>query len=279
MAKQIKWDDFTITPIKGSVRKEEINDEIYFSKAYSNYISNSRLKLINPIEEGSPIAYREKKFTAKTQALSLGSAVHELYLQGDSFTLVEGLNKPPAKLGEVVEVVKKYRKAGCPIFDSIHKAATEVGYYANTLNGNRIKNVIQKGFFYYWNSQELGPEHITLTDNDTSIVKACLKSLQENPRANVLINGLDWAGDPTESHNEDALFMDVEIKYKGLKVRLPLKMKADNWTIDVEERSLTLNDLKTSGKPITWFMNPEYGSFSKFHYNRQFAENKTRRLI
>lgn len=42
--KTIKFSDFKIFPIPGSARKEEIDDETYFSKAYSGYISNSRLK-------------------------------------------------------------------------------------------------------------------------------------------------------------------------------------------------------------------------------------------
>ena len=48
-------------------------------------------------------------------------------------------------------------------------------------------------------------------------------------------------------------------------------MKIDNWTIDIENKTLTLNDLKTSYKPAAWFMNPEYGSMYHYHYYRQFA--------
>ena len=48
-------------------------------------------------------------------------------------------------------------------------------------------------------------------------------------------------------------------------------MKADNWTIDEQNKILTLNDLKTTSKPNPWFMKPEYGSFYHYHYHRQFA--------
>ena len=44
MQTQIKFSDFEIVPIMKSVRKEEIDDKTYFSKAYNKYISNSRLK-------------------------------------------------------------------------------------------------------------------------------------------------------------------------------------------------------------------------------------------
>jgi len=44
MNSEIKYSDFEIVPIMKSVRKEEIDDATYFSKSYSKYISNSRLK-------------------------------------------------------------------------------------------------------------------------------------------------------------------------------------------------------------------------------------------
>ena len=40
--------------IPNSIKILNINDEEYFSKKYSNHISNSKLKLINPKEGGSP---------------------------------------------------------------------------------------------------------------------------------------------------------------------------------------------------------------------------------
>ena len=37
-----------------TLRLQKISDEVYFSERYANYISNSRLSLINPSQEGSP---------------------------------------------------------------------------------------------------------------------------------------------------------------------------------------------------------------------------------
>lgn len=42
-----------ITPLIDTLRLQKIEDEEYFSKKYSNYISNSRLGLINPSQDGS----------------------------------------------------------------------------------------------------------------------------------------------------------------------------------------------------------------------------------
>ena len=42
------------TPLLDTLRLEKIDDATYFSEQYSNYISNSRLSLINPSQGGSP---------------------------------------------------------------------------------------------------------------------------------------------------------------------------------------------------------------------------------
>ena len=46
----VKFSDFEIVPIMSSVVKRDISDELYFSSKYAKYISNSRLKNINPNE-------------------------------------------------------------------------------------------------------------------------------------------------------------------------------------------------------------------------------------
>ena len=43
-----------LKPLTDSIVIKDISDSEYFSKTYSDYISNSRLKLINPDEKGDP---------------------------------------------------------------------------------------------------------------------------------------------------------------------------------------------------------------------------------
>ena len=38
---------------------QKISDEVYFSERYVNYISNSRLSLINPDQDNDPKAFFE----------------------------------------------------------------------------------------------------------------------------------------------------------------------------------------------------------------------------
>lgn len=68
---KVKRSDFRISLDINSVRREEMNDETYFSSAYKNYISNSRLKWIDPSANGSPILFQNPP-KLKTNSLNIG---------------------------------------------------------------------------------------------------------------------------------------------------------------------------------------------------------------
>ena len=95
--------EIQIEPIIESLRLENISDEIYFSKRFSNYISNSRLGLINPKQGGTPEQFFEGKFNAFSDSLIVGSAVHELILQPESFFMVDCVDRPTAKMGYIAD--------------------------------------------------------------------------------------------------------------------------------------------------------------------------------
>lgn len=68
----IKFSDFKIIPITSSVRRVDMSDEIYFSSTYKDYVSNSRLSLINPEQDGSGKKYfNPPRF--ETSSLKIGS--------------------------------------------------------------------------------------------------------------------------------------------------------------------------------------------------------------
>ena len=68
-----------LKPLTETIQVKDISDAVYFSSAYSDYISNSRLKLINPEENGTPSKFFEGLNNNKiySDALIFGSAVHE----------------------------------------------------------------------------------------------------------------------------------------------------------------------------------------------------------
>lgn len=50
----MKLNEIKLTPLLDTLRLQKISDEIYFSEKYSGYVSNSRLGLLNPKQDGSP---------------------------------------------------------------------------------------------------------------------------------------------------------------------------------------------------------------------------------
>lgn len=49
--------EIKLTPILDTLQLVKISDEEYFSPKYANYVSNSRLGLINPQQGGSPESF------------------------------------------------------------------------------------------------------------------------------------------------------------------------------------------------------------------------------
>ena len=274
METQIKFSDFEIIPIMKSIRKEEIDDKTYFSKTYSRYISNSRLKWIDPEREGTPTLYKNPP-RLSTSSLLIGGKVHEILLQPEEFELAPLLGKPTAKLGAVVDMIYELRKKGYKIYDAIHEACTKVSYYVNSID-KKIPFIIEKGLKYYlarkeYDKKKYEKEQIHLSEPDRKTVTGCLESCYANKAIMNKLHPTDMFGDPIDSYCEDALFIDFLVTYKGNRcVTLPFKLKADNWTIDFDNKVVTLNDLKTSGHFVSGFMDPGH-SFDNFAYGIQMA--------
>lgn len=265
----INLSDIKLSPNLESIRREKISDQEYFSKKYSNYISNSRLKLINPDQDGCPEKY-QIGFTGETStSLSIGSAIHELFLQPEAFVLGPDLKKPSAKLGLVIDEIKQLRMKGYTVNDAIETACKKIHYYEHNINISRIKSIIKDGLKYYQSSKYiLDDSVILLSSKDRVTVLNCINNLNKNAQVKNLIKPIDIFGDEILSYNEDAFFININAQYFNQTCELKLKMKADNWTIDPENKIITLNDLKTTGHLINQFMED---SFIKFHYSRQFG--------
>lgn len=263
---------FVIIPIADSARRLKISDEEYFSPSYGEYISNSRLKYIKPSEGGS---YQLFKHPPKlsTNSLYNGTVIHARMLEKETFNLADKMQKPTAKLGMVIDKVIKYRKDGEAIYESIKKACKDVDYYAETWE-KKIPEIIKKGFAYYMKAKDLEENTFTLDDKNYEVVTSAITSLESNRAIMNKLHPVDIFGSSIPSYNEDALFLDFAVIYKNRVAILKMKAKADNWSIDEENKLLTLNDLKTSGHYIDGFMKPG-GSLEKYSYGRQFALYKT----
>ena len=274
----LKFSDFRIVPDIQSVHREAIDDGEYFSKKYSTFLSNSRLRWINPAEGGSPQLFLNPP-KLRLGALNLGTWIHTSVLTPDEYFLAPKIDKPTAKLGLVIDEIEALLRSKKQKFDSfddlVKTAALNVDYYSSRIDSkiDFIKNV--------WNeyatkvealkAEARGKPILTLSNNDWDLAQNCVTSLKNNQAIMSKLHPVDAFDDPIESYCEDALFMDYIVTYQGSKcATLRFKLKIDNWTIDEENKVVTINDLKTTGHGVDYFMEPG-GSFDKLHYYRQLA--------
>lgn len=267
--------DIKLKPLLDTLRLEKISDEVYFSEQYSRYVSNSRLGLINPRQDGNP----DKFFTGfkpvgYAPALELGNAVHELVLQPESFELSEDIGKPTAKLGAMANELYPVFLKGDIKFDDVKAASDKIEYYKGKLTNDLAKSVIEAST-NYWKNRQLkefdlaqDKEIIYLDNKSLEIVKSCVAALNSNKQIQKLLHPEGIAETPI-SENEQAILLDVEATCpNGKKFILHLKSKLDNYTIDTETNTIVVNDIKTIGKIVSEIDN----NIKKFHYSREFAK-------
>lgn len=264
-----------ITTLPDTIQLIEMDDEEYFSDKWAEWISNSKLALINPDQDGSPEVYKEGlgKHQKYSDSLVFGSAVHELVLQPESFILAEGVDRPTAKLGAMADELFENYLNDLTDDKYIIAASNKIDYYKGKMDKIKIQNVLDK-CEEYWKSKERwhknysgDKEPIFLDPKSREKLKLCLASVDSNQEIQDLLHPKGVLEDPI-SMNEAALFVQVKAEYNGKETILKLKGKLDNFTIDTETGEVTLNDLKTTGHKLIDFKD----SFKKYHYNRQMAK-------
>ncbi len=272
--------------IPESIQFLKMTDEEYFSEKYKHYVSNSKLGMLNPNEGGSLEKFKEGFKSEYSSSFELGSAIHAMILQPDLYE-ISNLRKPSAKLGIFVEKVFELRKQGYPIYGAIEEASVQANYYAGKLTDKKLKNAIQKGLSFYLQrlkiKETLDKTTLFLSEAMASQYESCFNGLVTNQSAMKVLKPSGLLQDP-EVFNEFAIFCDIKVILdSGEEVIIPLKGKLDNVTVDLEEDKVALNDLKTSGKPVKFFMGNYVvnadtgekvwynGSFQKYHYYRQLG--------
>lgn len=281
-----------LRPLTDSIVIKDISDAEYFSKAYGDYISNSRLKLINPDENGTPKKFFEGLNNNKiySDALIFGSAVHELTLQPTEFFLTD-IDRPTAKAGFMADYIwDNFIDMHDPVAlgdnigeviaaledDFFIEASDEIDYYKGKMNEEKIKALKEKCEQYWidramFEAQHIGPTPIYLPSKMREQLNSVLESFNKNKKFNELLHPTGLLEDPI-SMNETTILMDMEYTVtlpEGRKTGvLRLKSKLDNFTIDAENNTITVNDVKTTGKYVTEFAS---GAFNFFHYYRELG--------
>lgn len=265
-----------VSPIMESLKILKIDDSEYFGDKFTQYISNSRLSLLNPAQENNPEAFFDglSKHNKYSDSLIFGSAVHELVLQPELFELVTSVDRPTAKLGFIADYLYSDYVTENITESLIIKASNEIDYYKGKLNKERIDNIISL-CTPYWSSRKsyedslsnTGLSQIYLDSKSRDRVLRCVNALNTNKAISDLLYPKGMFIDPIYG-NEQAILLDLNIKIPGENSFIfKIKAKLDNYSIDTECNTVTVNDVKTIGKILPEFEN----NFSKFHYSRELA--------
>lgn len=267
-------DSIEIIPLIDTLKLQKIDDSVYFSRKYNGYISNSRLSLINPEQDGSPEKFFEGFKPTYSEAFSLGSNVHALTLQSELFLLVDSVDKPTAKMGVLAD--RLY-----PIFlrkeitdKDIKQEAAIIDYYKGNLSEKKIAEVRTKCMPYWASRKQFEStcnetrELIYADPKSRETVLNCVRALNSNRYIQDLLHPTDMLGNCITSENEQAILLDIQVNIPNKdSFILSLKAKLDNYTIDTLSNIITINDIKTIGRIVSEMPN----NISKFHYNREFA--------
>lgn len=268
-----------ITPLLETLRFEDIDDHIYFSEKYSGYVSNSRLGLINPAQDGSPKNYFEglTKHNKFSDSLIFGSAIHECVLQPESFYLVNEVDRPTAKTGYIADYCwdMSDKSGKLPLDDIFQTAAVKFDYYSGLLTKTKLetlkKNItpyFKQRAAYESTGHDVSFHPIYLDPKSRDRLNGCLTSLATNAPIQALLNPLDSSGKELPHGNEKTILLDVQIEIPDQKpFVLRLKSKLDNYTIDEENNVIIVNDLKTTSKWCKYFNE----AFTNFHYFREMG--------
>lgn len=272
----MKLSDIKITPLLETLKLEDISDDIYFSEKFSNYISNSRLKLIDPDDGGCPADFFETRPVQRSDSLRFGSTVHTLVLQKDDYLLVDSVDAPTAKahyMAEYLFNIMKKKGTHSPTDQEILEASEIIDYYKGKMNSKKILELRGK-CNQYWTQRFLFENNykgeqipIYLDVKSREKLQSCLASLEKDKAIQKLLNPEGLLQKPITG-NEKAILLDVRIdapEYEPFVLKL--KSKLDNYSMDLDSNTIIVNDLKTTGKLITEFQD----AISRYRYHRELA--------
>lgn len=252
-------------------------------------VSNSKLKLINPKEDGSIEKYLKGWDNSYSDSLELGTAIHALFLEKEKHVLSDYPNKPTGKCGYFIELLYKYRKRNQKLpkekrlskEDLIQKVAEEADYYKTSFTKKRYETTMQTGLDYYKSLyrevfKTADKKIIVLPKRLQDITKLCVRSLENEYTISNLFRNDEL--EDKEILNEFPLFVEIEVSLPNNKtITIPFKGIIDSIIIDHYKKVVYLNDLKTTSQNIEYMMDQVIdgesfnGAFGKGHYYRQFA--------
>jgi hypothetical protein len=260
--------EIKITPLIDTLQLEDISDDEYFSERYKDRLSNSRIGLLKT--KGAK-AFFEGLKSEYNSSFELGTWLHELFLQPESFVLVDDVhNKPTAKAGLVANYL--YKGTGItPTDDEIKIASIACNYYKDKLTPNRLADFKQKAE-PYWRDRYIyeqahpkrsnDKERLYVDDKSYTILTKCLESLANDKNIQGVINPTYILEEPINK-NEKTILINIQVEIPEHEpVIYKWKSKLDNFIINKEENSISVNDLKTTSRLAVDF-DPTYYSYER----------------
>lgn len=267
--------------IPNSIEFKKISDHEYFnSPLYKDYVSNSKLSLIDPERGGSIEKFNEGFESGYNESFELGTAVHGYLLQPDEYEIAD-FTKPTGKVGLFAEAYYKYTKQGLEEEEVIKLAIKESDYYKGKPSASRLKLAVEASKEYFDKRDTLvekeGIETLILSEKLLNDYTNIINSLKSSKTFNRYLEPEGIAKDPTV-YSEWAIFCDIVNKTTGEITKF--KAKFDNITVDLENNVVTLNDIKTTFNINNFFKGYEFykdtgehvvvqSSFEKYNYYRQ----------
>jgi len=231
----------------------KIKDKEYFS---IDAISNSKLKLFNPEEDGSPERYAQgyDEYAGYCKALVTGSALHAVLEEFNRFATIQA-TRPSAKLGEVCDKVR-LDNSERELDAKILSACKIVDYYAKMADEDLLKKIKDNATAWTYINTPIVEDAIIVSPDIYEQIKGCYESVLNNRTCIQAMN----PGIAVDIFKEDAYFHTFEIPINGDSgktklVELKTKAKLDNWSIDHRYKRVIINDFKTLGYPLETYGN------------------------
>lgn len=227
--------------------------------------SSSSLQFIDPKQGGSPQKY--KAFLDGTlddeegyrPHLINGTLIHMSVLEPEKFVIADK-DKPTATLGEIADAMVIQMLD--PVEENILATMEAFNYQANWKSDTKVKKFVDAGGVEYVKyMQEIkNSGKIGMSQSTGTTVESCKTALLADKMCNYVLKEVDEEKG-VECLNECEVHWEVKINGHYVK----MKAKLDRLIIDHNDKTYSIVDVKTTGKPISLFRD----SFYRFRYPRQ----------
>lgn len=276
--------NIVIEPILDSLEMKKIEDRFYFGEEYKDYMSNSRLGLINPEQivrkdkDGNPVygCYEEYKKgfdNAYRESFFIGSIYHQGFLQPEYFELCDSVERPSGLKGYIADTLYN-ESAFFPTDDEIYSKAKEINYYGSLFNENKFQQLKESVLPYLLDRYNFEKDYdgnrqlMYLNKFQKINYRRAIYNLNNTGEVKAAMHPISLHNIEPISLNEEAIILHFKVTVdNGEPFVLKLKAKLDNLVINKETNSITVNDLKTHSRDLYEFEN----AIIDFHYYRELA--------